>query len=105
MDERIEIAKRLVKIAKVLAAGKEWHGSTTCDICHKPIMGYLYDAVSDSGWGAWGTMCKRCWQMEGAHLGGGQGQEYVETSPGKFELNRGGMGMGNKNLHLKPCRK
>lgn len=86
-------------------AFKEWMGGTTCDICRKPITGYLYDAMTESGFGSWGTMCKRCWQREGAHLGVGQGQEFVEVEPDKFQLNRGGIGMGSRNNHLKPCRK
>ena len=94
-----------LRFAKAIRAFKTWMGSTTCDICHKPIAGYLYDAVTESGWGSWGTMCKRCWQMEGAHLGEGMGQEFVETEPGKFELNRGGIGMGKRKNHLKPCKR
>ncbi len=105
MNSRIKIAKELVRIAKELVASRTWGGDTTCDMCKKPITKYLYDAQTDSGWGAWATMCKSCWQKEGCHLGGGQGQEYVETEPGKFEMNRGGMSMGNKSNHLKPYKK
>lgn len=104
MNSNIRIAKELVRLAKSLVAGKQWLGNTTCDICHKPITKYLYDAVTESGFGSWGTMCRSCWQREGAHLGGGQGQEYVETEPGKFEMNRGGMSMGRKSNGLKPYK-
>lgn len=103
MFDRSRVAQAILRIAKAVAAApKEWLGDTKCDLCRKPITGYLYDAVADSGRGSWATMCKKCWRQEGAHLGLGKGQEYVETAPGKFELNRGGSG-GDRRL--KPCRK
>lgn len=76
-------------MATVANLGRKWMGPTECDLCHRPIKGYLYDGATQMG--PWATMCKPCHSWHGVGLGLGRGQEYRDSKaePGIFKKTRG----------------
>ena len=64
---------------------KTWLGSKTCDLCHKPIMGILYDASLPTHGHVWATLCLPCATSNHVMLGTGKGQKYrQEGDSGTF---------------------
>ena len=62
---------------------KKWMSAfDKCDICDHPIKGvakYFVDGCI-KGYGCWGLMCPKCFNVYGTGLGCGVGQKYDGTT-------------------------
>jgi len=60
-----------------------WNGKTTCDFCHKPLSGILFNGKTING--LWAVMCPTCHSFYGySKFGNNFGEMYKENSERKF---------------------